>query len=144
MSEPRAISDVPFSITQELRVRAPIIGVTLMVIAFGLLARYGLSGWASKYVGLGLWATMIYALVVLARPSISPLIGAAVALAFCWMIEFMQLTPGPAWLSSQPILLRLIFGIGFSAWDLPTYAAGVGLGAGVHVWGKRASKGEAD
>ncbi len=133
-----------FSIKQALRSRLPILAAALAIMALGLAARYGLSGWAGKYVGLGLWATMIYALVVLARPSISPLIGAAAALAFCWMIEFAQLTPGPAWLSSQHIILRLIFGIGFSAWDLPTYAVGVGLGAGAHAWVKRASKGETD
>ena len=133
MNERQSSSSTSSSIRQAVWSRLPIVAAALGVMALGLLARYGLSGWAAKYLGLGLWATMVYVLVVVVRPSMSPLASAAAALAVCWVVEFAQMTPVPAWLSSKHVILRLIFGIGFSAWDLPTYAVGVALGAGVHA-----------
>lgn len=102
-----------------------------------LCARYGLSGWWAKYLGVGLWAGFVYFLVVLVRPSMRIVYLAGLTLFVCWSVEFFQLTEVPAYLSSKHIILRLIFGTTFSAWDLPTYAAGIFLGAGVHGFIRR-------
>jgi hypothetical protein len=112
--------------------RLGILAAGLSFMAVGLGSRYGLSGFWAKYLGLGLWAGFVYSLVVLVKPSTRIVYSSAVALIVCWSVEFFQLTPVPAYLSSKHIILRLIWGTTFSVWDLPTYAAGIGLGAGVH------------
>ena len=104
----------------------------LLVLAAGLGARYGLSGFWAKYLGVALWATEAYAVVVLLRPRVAVVHAALWALGASWGIEFLQLTPLPQWLSSQHLLLRLIFGTTFNAPDLFAYAAGVAGGALAH------------
>jgi hypothetical protein len=56
---------------------------------------------------------------------------ALIALVICYGIEVAQLTPVPAYLSEQHVLLRLAFGTTFSAWDLVAYTVGGALGAGL-------------
>jgi len=119
--------------------RLPVAAIGILVMAAGLGARYGLTGFLAKYLGLGLWAAFVYSLVVLLRPSMRIIHSVALALLVCWSVEFFQLSPVPAYLSSKNIILRLIFGANFSVWDLPTYAAGIGLGAGVHSLIRRLS-----
>jgi len=116
-----------------IKERLPIAGAACLVLALGLASRYGLSGWAAKYFGVALWSTLVYTLVVLMRPSVRPAVAAAVALAIGFAVEFAQLTPGPAWLSSKHLILRLVFGTTFSAYDLPALVAGVALGAMTHL-----------
>ena len=123
-----------------MRQRAWIAVAALLVVGLGLACRYGLTGFWAKYLGVALWATEAYVLVVLVRPSIRVRDAAAWALAVSWGVEFFQLTGVPAWLSSQHLLLRLIFGTTFSAYDLPAYAAGVALGAAVHYLVKRKAR----
>ena len=101
----------------------------LSFVALGLAARYGLSGIFAKYLGVALWASAVCALVAFVRPRLGATRIAVMALALSWAVEFAQLTSGPAWLSSQHIVLRLIFGTTFSVWDLPAYALGVAFGA---------------
>ncbi len=116
-----------------MRERVPVLGAAVLVVALGLACRYGLSGWWAKYLGVALWATEAYVMVVLVRPQIRARNAALWALAVSWGVELFQLTGVPAWLSSQHLLLRLIFGTTFSAYDLPAYAAGVALGAATHL-----------
>ena len=106
----------------------------LLVLAAGLASRYGLSGWWAKYLGVALWATEAYALVLLLRPALSVRRAAMAALAISWGVELLQLTGLSAWLSARHLLLRLAFGTTFSWYDLPAYAAGVALGAAAHWW----------
>jgi hypothetical protein len=119
--------------------RVPILIAGIIFMAAGLGARYGLSGWWAKYLGVGLWSGFVYFLVVLVKPSWCIAYSAAAALIVCWSVEFFQLTPVPAYLSSKHIILRLIWGTTFSVWDLPTYAAGIVSGAGVHSLIRRSS-----
>jgi len=119
--------------------RLPAIGAGVLVVAAGLGARYGLTGLWAKYLGVTLWSTCAYVLVVLVKPSIRTGPAATVALAIGWGVEFAQLSPLPAYLSSKHLLLRWIFGADFSAWDLPAYAVGVAIGAGVHLLLRRRS-----
>ena len=117
--------------------RALVLAVAAAVVALGLCCRYGLSGFWAKYLGVALWATEAYVMVLLVRPSGSVRRAALWALAASWGVEFFQLTGAPAWLSSQHLLLRLIFGTTFSVPDLPAYAAGVALGAAGHQMVRR-------
>lgn len=105
----------------------------LVTIAAGLAERKWLPpGFLSKYSGVALWSVVLYALLVFVRPRAGVRHTAALALLISWMVEFAQITPVPAWLSSQHPLLRLIFGESFSFKDLPAYAAGVLLAAMFH------------
>jgi len=116
---------------RELTARIPWV---LLAIAFGLAAfaaRYGLAGWWSKYLGVSLWATMIYFWLRAALPWLSAWRSALVAVAGCWVVEFAQLTWVPAYLSSQHLVLRFIFGATFNPPDLLAYAVGVLLGVAV-------------
>lgn len=105
----------------------------MLVLVAGLSARYGLSGFWAKYLGVGLYATIVYALVVFVKPEVLVVRAGAIALFACWLIEFAQLTGVPAILSSKHLILRLVFGYTFSVWDLPAYLLGVLLGVGVHA-----------
>ena len=69
----------------------------------------------------------------LLRIGLLGLLAALLALGVSWAVEFAQLSTLPAWLSSQHPLLRWIFGESFRFYDLPSYAAGVALAAGVHA-----------
>ncbi len=116
------------------RLKARLVLATLSgaTIAAGLAARALLDGPLAKYLGVALWATLVYWLVLLARPGMSVRAAAIVTLAISWAVEFAQLTPVPAWLSSQHIILRLIFGTTFHPPDLPALLAGVALAAAAH------------
>ncbi len=115
--------------------RARVIAFLFVALAglAGLASRYvGLPPWWAKYLGVALWATLAYAVVVLIAPRSRLWRTAAIAWGISWAVEFAQMTPGPAYLSSKHLILRLIFGTTFSVWDLPAYVAGVGLGVLIH------------
>ncbi len=97
-------------------------------LAAGLASRALLRGLPAKVLGVVFWATLVYWLVAFVAPAARPARVAAVALAISWIVELAQLTPVPAALSARHVLLRMIFGTTFSAWDLPMYAAGVAVG----------------
>ncbi|MFB9197981.1 DUF2809 domain-containing protein [Actinomadura verrucosospora] len=46
-----------------------------------------------QYSGAALSAAIVYTIVLFIRPRISPLPAAGAAVAYCWFIEFAQLTP---------------------------------------------------
>lgn len=108
-------------------------GLVIATAAAGIALRAEIAGPVAKYGGVALWATLVYLLVLLVRPSFSPRRAGALALATSFGVELLQLTPLPAFLSSQHLLLRLIFGSTFHLPDLPAYAAGVALGVGAHT-----------
>ena len=108
------------------------IGVACVVLAGGLGSRYGLEGFWAKYLGVTLWATCLYTLILAVRPQVSVGAAALLTMGISWLVEFAQLTRVPAYLSLQHIVLRWIFGACFSVWDLPAYVAGSGLGAAIH------------
>ena len=105
---------------------------SLVVLTAGLATRTYLDGPVAKYLGVALWATLVVQLVVWCRPTVTLWRAGLVALAISWAVEFAQLTPGPAWLSSQHVVLRMIFGTSFHFWDLPSYAGGVLLGMALY------------
>jgi Protein of unknown function (DUF2809) len=114
--------------------RMPVMAMVVCTIGVGLLSRYGLTGFWAKYLGVALWATMVYFFVMLVKPSMKVYWVLSISLIISWGVEFLQLTPGPAFLSSKHILLRLIFGSHFSVFDLPAYLVGIVLGALIHLF----------
>jgi hypothetical protein len=52
-------------------------------------------------------------------------VAGGAAIAFCWLVELLQLTGWPAELSERSVLARLALGVQFDASDLFWYVAGV-------------------
>jgi len=97
----------------------------VVILAAGLMVRQVTTGAFAKYAGVPLYAALVYALVVLLVPRWRPLWTALAAVAFCWLVEFAQLSPYPAELSERSVLARLVLGSTFNAPDLFWYVAGV-------------------
>ena len=114
------------------RRRAGAIAAAFVTLGAGLAARAFLDGAPAKILGVALWATLVYWLVAFCAPTWRVAQVALSTLAISWTVELAQLTPVPAALSARHVLLRMIFGTTFSAWDLPMYVGGVALGAVVH------------
>ncbi|MGW0587074.1 ribosomal maturation YjgA family protein [Streptosporangium sp. NPDC002607] len=104
-----------------------------LTIAAGLTVRAVAGGWFGKYAGDALYTVLVYALIVLVWPRITPARAALGALAFSWAVELAQLTPVPAALSEVSAVARLVLGSTFSAADLVAYAAGAALVASAHT-----------
>jgi len=120
-------------IRQVIAPRVPAAGAGILALSAGLACRYGLAGFWAKYLGVAFWATVLYALILFVKPSLGISRVAALTLAISWFVEFAQLTPVPARISSLHLVLRLILGTTFNVGDLPACAAGVGLAAGAHT-----------
>ncbi|REJ07684.1 DUF2809 domain-containing protein [Microbacterium bovistercoris] len=97
-------------------------------VAAGLAVHFlAPAGPVSDAVGDVLYAALIALLVAFVAPCARWRVTAAVALGWCVGVELLQLTPLPSqWAASFPPL-RLVFGTGFSLWDLLWYAVGVAL-----------------
>ncbi|MEU4428010.1 DUF2809 domain-containing protein [Actinoplanes sp. NPDC024001] len=98
------------------------LGIRLLVSAGGILDG---TGALAQHSGTALYASMIYAGVFVLGPATRPLIAGAAAVAFCWLVEFFQLTGVPAELSAHSLLARLALGVTFDPTDLVWYVAGV-------------------
>jgi hypothetical protein len=90
-------------------------------------------GWFGKYAGDALYTVLVYALIVLVWPRVSPVRVATGALVFSWVVEFAQLTPIPAALSEASVVARLVLGSTFGAVDLVAYAVGAALAGAAHA-----------
>ncbi|WP_433360903.1 DUF2809 domain-containing protein [Streptosporangium sp. CA-115845] len=104
-----------------------------LTVAAGLTVRAVTGGWFGKYAGDALYTVLVYALIVLVWPRITPARAALGALAFSWAVELAQLTPVPAALSEVSVVARLVLGSTFGAADLVAYAAGATLAASAHA-----------
>ncbi|WP_329083450.1 ribosomal maturation YjgA family protein [Streptosporangium sp. NBC_01469] len=110
-----------------------------VTVAAGLTVRAVTGGWFGKYAGDALYTVLVYALVVLVWPRVTPVRAAIGALVFSWAVELAQLTPVPAALSEASVVARLVLGSTFGAADLVAYAAGAVLSASAHtLLGRRA------
>ncbi|MEU2588508.1 DUF2809 domain-containing protein [Streptomyces avermitilis] len=87
----------------------------------------------AKYGADALYTVMLVALVVLVAPRVTPLTGAASALAVSWGVEFLQLSKVPAELSQRSAVARLVLGSTFNPPDLFWYAVGAAAGWSVHT-----------
>ena len=107
-------------------------GVT---VCLGLASRRypeRLPAFVARYAGDTLWAAMAFFGISLLWPQQPLGRRAAVALAFCYLIELTQLYHAP-WLDAarRSTLGALILGRGFLISDLLCYTAGVGMSAGL-------------
>ncbi|HYF62597.1 MAG TPA: DUF2809 domain-containing protein [Herpetosiphonaceae bacterium] len=101
------------------------------IVALGILSRLLPVGNVlfDKYLGDALYAAMLFELVLLARPRLSPWRAAALAFGLVCLIELFQLTNIPLALRDQgnPLLrtLAVVLGMKFDIIDIIFYAAGI-------------------
>ncbi|WP_407566734.1 DUF2809 domain-containing protein [Polymorphospora sp. A560] len=95
----------------------------VLVVALGIRALS--DGALEQHSGTALYASMVYAGVLFLWPRLGPLPAGAVAVGFCWLVEFFQLTGIPAALSARSLLARLALGVQFDPTDLAWYPVGV-------------------
>lgn len=87
--------------------------------------RAAMDGPIEQYSGAALSGAIVYTIVVFIWPPISPPAAGGGAVAYCWFIEFAQLTSVPAALSERSWLLRQLLGAQFDLVDVAWYPAGV-------------------
>lgn len=102
----------------------------MVVVAVGIAgAAYGIrammDGPIEQYSGAALSGAIVYTIVIFIWPPVSPPLAGSIAIAYCWFIEFAQLTPVPAMLSQQNWLLRQLLGAQFDLVDVAWYPVGV-------------------
>jgi hypothetical protein len=114
-----------------LRFRLLMLAAAGGLLAIALAIRAGAggplngAGRLEQYSGTALYASMVYVGVLMLWPRRSPLIAGAIAWAWCWSMEFLQLTGVPAELSSHSLLARLVLGVQFDPTDLLWYLPGI-------------------
>jgi hypothetical protein len=82
-------------------------------------------GWLAQYSGTALYASMVYAGVIVVWPRGSAVWAGVIATAFCWTVEAAQLSGIPAQLSARHILLRAALGVHFDWADILWYPVGI-------------------
>ncbi|HEY3502052.1 MAG TPA: DUF2809 domain-containing protein [Actinocatenispora sp.] len=87
--------------------------------------RAAMDGPVEQYSGAALSGAIVYAIVIFIRPRISPLAAGAAAIAYCWFIEFAQLTPVPEALSQRSWLAQQLLGAQFDVIDVAWYPVGI-------------------
>ena len=119
------------------RNRAIYIILTVTVILSGLASRKYqefLPSFLAEYSGDTLWALMIFLISGFVFSYNSTLLNAAIALMFCFAVEFSQLYQAE-WINMirQTKIGGLILGYGFLWSDLLCYAAGITAGAIIEI-----------
>jgi hypothetical protein len=102
----------------------------MVVSAVGFAAaaytiRATMDGPIEQYSGAALSAAIVYTIVIFIWPRISPLPAGSAAIAYCWFIEFAQLTPIPAAVSERSWFARQLLGAQFDLIDVAWYPVGV-------------------
>ncbi|WP_405607840.1 DUF2809 domain-containing protein [Streptomyces sp. NBC_00076] len=126
-----------------VRTRLLAAGAAVVTVGAGLGLRAVAAGDVAKYGGDALYTVLLYALVVLAVPRVTPLAAAASALVVSWVVEFSQLTEVPAEFSQRSAVARLVLGSTFNPPDLFWYVAGAAAGWLVHTAGCSSRSGTA-
>ncbi|MGW7436196.1 ribosomal maturation YjgA family protein [Streptomyces sp. NPDC054849] len=116
----------------DVRIRAAAAGAAVLTVGAALALRAVTTGSLAKYGGDALYTVLLLSLVVLVAPRVTPSKAAACALAASWAVEFLQLSPVPAALSTRSTFARLVLGSTFNAPDLFWYAVGAAAGWLVH------------
>ncbi|MFG2311528.1 DUF2809 domain-containing protein [Streptomyces sp. NPDC048566] len=112
-------------------------GAAVVTVAVGLGVRAWTGGDFAKYAGDALYTVMMCAVVVVLAPRLRPAVAAAVALAFSWAVELLQIAGIPA-------LLQPLLGSTFNAPDLLWYVVGAALGWLVALGGRPGPRRDAD
>lgn len=82
-------------------------------------------GALGQYSGAALSGSIVYTVVVFIWPPISPPVAGGIATAYCWVVEFSQLTGIPATLSQRSVVARLLLGAQFDIVDVAWYPVGI-------------------
>jgi len=90
------------------------------------------TGVLEQVSGTALYASAFYGGVLILWPHGRPLPVALISIAFCWAVEFFQLTDVPVELSARSVVARLVLGRVFDPSDLLWYVLGVLLAVAVH------------
>jgi len=103
----------------------------VVTVALGLgsrIFRGGLPFVIAEYAGDTLWATAVFFMLRLVRPTARGSVLAAIALVTSFCVEFSQLAH-PRWLDGlrQQPGVALVLGYGFVPTDLVCYTVGVAL-----------------
>ena len=104
--------------------------IVIIVICIGLISRTSWSpAWIYPYLGDVLYATMAYFGFAFLLPRSDPFKLLFLAIAFCFIIEFLQLVD-TGWMVRlrSNKYARLVLGQGFLYADLFCYIGGAGLG----------------
>ncbi|AWL90957.2 ribosomal maturation YjgA family protein [Bradyrhizobium ottawaense] len=125
--------DKPVALLETSLTRA---ALALAVIVCGLSLRWygfplGLPAFVVKYGGSLLWATMVFLLVGVLLPRLTPTQIAAIAAVIAVVVEFSRVVHAP-WLDAFRLTTAgaLLLGRIFSLWNLVAYAVGIEFG----VW----------
>ncbi|MGW5414479.1 ribosomal maturation YjgA family protein [Actinomadura geliboluensis] len=103
----------------------------LMVVSAACLAgaAYGvratMDGPIEQYSGAAFSGAIVYTIAIFIWPPVLPLRAGAAAIAYCWFIEFSQLTPIPAAISERSWFARQLLGAQFDLIDVIWYPVGV-------------------
>lgn len=104
-------------------------GAGFLIVALGIRGLSGgmlnSTGRLEQYSGTALYASMVYVGVLFLWPRLSPWAAGGAAWAWCWAVEFFQLTGVPAELSARSLPARLVLGSQFDAVDLFWYLPGI-------------------
>jgi hypothetical protein len=123
-----------------MRSSSRLLGAALVVGSLGLAFAIRLvtgtmvetTGLLEQVSGTALYASACYGGVLVLWPRGRPLPVALISIAFCWAVEFFQLTGVPAALSGRSVVARLVLGRVFDSADLVWYVVGVLLAVAVH------------
>ncbi|WP_219820355.1 DUF2809 domain-containing protein [Pseudoclavibacter sp. RFBG4] len=103
-------------------------------VALGLAVHYALpDGEFGDIVGAGLYTVAVYLGVVLLAPRARAWTAFALAVAWSFAVELLQLTELPARVNEAFAPARLVLGSGFEVRDLLVYALGGGVTLGADL-----------
>ncbi|MDL9981531.1 DUF2809 domain-containing protein [Microbacterium candidum] len=98
-------------------------GALAIIVVCGLVV-HALPGSAvTDIAGDALYACAAYALIVALAPGLRPRVVSLIAVAWCFAIEFLQLTSIPGAVAGVVPPARLVLGSGFDPRDLLVYGA---------------------
>ncbi len=116
-----------------VRRRLPAAAAVVLILALAFTIRALSDGWLEQHSGTALYASMIYAGVLVLWPAMPPARAGVLAVGFCWVVEFLQLTGVPAALSDRSVVARLVLGSQFDWVDVAWYPVGVGPLVALHL-----------
>lgn len=107
--------------------------MALLTLGAGFTSRSGMLPPAlAKPAGVTLWCALVYWIIAALLPRLPVWRVCFAATATGWCVEFLQLTPFPAWLASEFPLSKWVLGRVFHLHDLWWYAVGAVVAALAH------------
>lgn len=127
------ISETHDGSADPIRTRLAAAGAAILTVGAGLGLRSAAAGSVAKYGGDALYTLLLFTLVVLVAPRVTPLTAAAGTLTASWAVEFLQLSEVPAELAQRSTAARFVLGSTFNAPDLFWYVVGAASGWVIHT-----------